>query len=67
MTDVSVLLQDKINKDLQFVLTCLSEVLQELDLHSVAAIMPWREPAEVPAAHPVSVEQACQLHSIAFQ
>lgn len=30
MTDVNALLQDKISKDLQFVLSCLSEVLQEL-------------------------------------
>ena len=67
MTDASVLLQDKINKDLQFVLTCLSEVLQELGLQPVAALIPWREPAAEPAVHPVSVEQACQLHSIAFQ
>ncbi|MBP9907702.1 MAG: phosphoenolpyruvate carboxylase, partial [Rhodoferax sp.] len=65
--DASVLLQDKINKDLQFVLTCLSEVLQELGLQPVAALIPWREPAAAPAVHPVSVEQACQLHSIAFQ
>lgn len=67
MTDVSVLLQDKIDRDLQFVLTCLSEVLQELGLHPVAAIIPWREHVEVPAVQPVSVEHACQLHSIAFQ
>jgi hypothetical protein len=30
MTDVNALLQDKISKDLQFVLSCLGEVLQEL-------------------------------------
>ena len=66
MTDVSALLQDKINKDLQFLLACLSEVLLELGEHHVAAIIPWREDA-VPAVQSVSVEQACQLHSIAFQ
>ncbi len=66
MTDVSALLQEKINKDLQFLLTCLNEVLLELGEHHVAAMIPWREDA-MPAAHPVSVEQACQLHSIAFQ
>lgn len=37
MTDVNLLLQDKITKDLQFVLTCLSEVLQELGLHQVCS------------------------------
>ena len=66
MADVTGLLQEKINKDLQFLLTCMSEVLHELGEHPVAAIIPWREDA-VPAVHPVSVEQSCQLHSIAFQ
>ncbi|MBK9444332.1 MAG: phosphoenolpyruvate carboxylase [Comamonadaceae bacterium] len=66
MIDVSALLQDKINKDLRFLLACLNEVLHELGEHSVAAHIPWREDA-VPAVQSVSVEQACQLHSIAFQ
>ena len=66
MTDASTLLQNKINQDLEFLLTCLHEVLLELGEHDVATNIPWRTDA-APAVQPVSVEQACQLHSIAFQ
>ena len=42
MTDEIRILHEMIDKDLQFVLECLYEVLIELGEDEAAAIIPWR-------------------------
>ncbi len=66
MTDEIRILHEKIDKDLQFVLECLYEVLIELGEEEAAAIMPWRTATVVPVKR-VSTERACQLYAIVFQ
>ncbi len=66
MTDDAKLLQEKIAIDLQFLLECFREVLIELGEDAVAGIIPWRKDS-LNSTEQVPVEQACQLHSIAFQ
>ncbi|SNB46302.1 phosphoenolpyruvate carboxylase [Geobacter sp. DSM 9736] len=66
MTDETMLLHEKINADLRFLLECLEEVLFEIGEGEVAALIPWRENSHSPS-FPVSIERACQLYSISFQ
>jgi phosphoenolpyruvate carboxylase len=66
MKDDAVMLQEKIEADLQYLLTCFREVLNELGEDEVAGIIPWQMDS-VTSVDTVPVERSCQLHSILFQ
>jgi phosphoenolpyruvate carboxylase len=56
----------KVERDLAYVMECLSEVLEEGHESALAAQLPWRS-GQSPSAHnPVSPERLSQAYSIAF-
>lgn len=57
---------EKIHEDLEFIMTCFQEVLEELGEHELAQRLPWRNGALPPddVHHP---RRTAQAYSIAFQ
>jgi phosphoenolpyruvate carboxylase len=59
----------KINRDIQFLIQCFREVLEELGEPSLAAYLPWQEPTPAGAVLPPEIDlvKMTQSYSIAFQ
>jgi phosphoenolpyruvate carboxylase len=56
---------DKISRDIQFLIQCLREVLEEVGEQALADALPWQE-GVIPGSLPDTTHMI-QLHSIAFQ
>ncbi len=58
---------EKVDRDLNFVMQCFCEVLEELGEHEIARYLPWLDGGEVSIPPTMSIEHIAQAYSIAFQ
>lgn len=56
---------DKAHRDIEFLIQCFYEVLQEAGESNLAELLPWRDTAQ--ATSPADPTKLIQLYSIAFQ
>src|SRR5262245_8081229 len=66
LSPILVLDPRKVERDLAFVMDCLSEVLDEANEHALARQLPWRDGGPAGGPPPVSPEQLSRACSIAF-
>ncbi len=66
LSPILVLDPKKVERDLAFVMGCLSEVLDEAQEHGLARQLPWRSGDAPGRADPLSPERLSRAYSIAF-
>ena len=66
LSPILVLDPHKVERDLAFVMGCLSEVLDEAHEHDLARQLPWRAAEPPGACPPISPDRLSRAYSIAF-